>query len=223
MSDIPKVRVFLVDDHALVREALRFLISQQPDLVVCGEAEGAAEAATGIAASQPDVVIMDISLRDSTGLDLLKSVHGQNADTKIIILSMHDEKLYAERCIRAGAQGYVMKAESSKRFLYAIREVMAGRLCVSEQMAAILAEKYVGLKAPTGSPLQTLSDRELEVYNLLGKGLETRQIAQSLNVSIKTVQAYCGRIKQKLGLGSGAELLREAICWHETQGGSTSL
>ena len=220
MSDTSKVRVFLVDDHALVREALRFLIGQQPDLLVCGEAEDSADAAEGIAVTQPDVVIMDISLRDGTGLDLLKSVHLQNADAKIIILSMHDEKLYAERCIRAGAQGYVMKAESSKRFLYAIREVMAGRLCVSEEMASVLAEKYMGLKPPAGSPLQTLSDRELEVYNLLGKGMETRQIAQSLNVSIKTVQAYCGRIKQKLGLASGAELLREAICWHETQGGS---
>lgn len=222
MADSPKVRVFLVDDHALVREALRFLISQQGDLVVCGEAEDSTEAARAIADCKPDVVIMDISLRDSTGLELLKSVHLQNPAAKIIILSMHDEKLYAERCIRAGAQGYVMKAESSKRFLIAIREVMAGRLCVSEDMAAVLAEKYMGLKAPKGPPLQTLSDRELEVYNLLGKGLETRQIAQSLNVSIKTVQAYCGRIKQKLGLASGSELLREAICWHERPGGPSN-
>lgn len=223
MSELRPARIFLVDDHAVVREALRSLIAQQRDLAVCGEADDTVDAARAIAETGPDVVVMDISLRDSTGLELLRQVRARHQATRVLVLSMHDEKLYAERCIRAGAHGYVMKAESSKRFLFAIREVMAGRLCVSKPIAAILADKMIGLKTRSGSPLEALSDRELEVYNLLGTGLETRQIAQSLNVSIKTVQAYCARIKLKLGLSSGSELLREAICWHEGQQGPGTL
>jgi len=213
-----KARIYLVDDHPLVRESLTNLIDQQSDMVVCGEAEDAAQAVRDIAARQPDVAIMDISLKSSSGLELIKLVKAKLPRIGIIVLSMHDEKLYAERCIRAGARGYVMKGESTKRIIAAIRQVLEGKLCLSGQIAASFAEKFVGKSAPGGeTPLEDLSDRELEVFNLLGRGLETRQVADSLNVSIKTVQAYCARIKQKLRLSTATELLREAIRWHEQQ------
>jgi DNA-binding NarL/FixJ family response regulator len=136
----------------------------------------------------------------------------------VIVLSMHDERLYAERAIRAGARGYVMKRESTKRIVTAIRQVMQGRLCVSESIAASFAERFVGSNPALGeSPVEGLSDRELEVFVMLGRGLETRQVAEALNISIKTVQAYCARIKQKLNIASATELLREAIRWQEKQ------
>jgi DNA-binding NarL/FixJ family response regulator len=213
-----QARIFLVDDHPLVRESLTSLIDQQPDMTVCGGAEEAAEAMRDMAATEPDIAVMDISLKSSSGLELIKSARQRLPRMDIIVLSMHDEKLYAERCIRAGARGYVMKGESTKRIVAAIRQVRDGRLCVSPQMAAAFAEKFVGANPSAGqSPLEHLSDRELEVFNLLGCGLATRQVADALHVSIKTVQAYCARIKQKLHLSSAAELLREAIRWHERQ------
>jgi len=216
-----KAKVFLVDDHPLVRESLTSLINQQADLAVCGEAEDASQAQKGIAASQPDIAILDISLKESSGLELIKSVKARFPAIGIIVLSMHDEKLYAERCIRAGARGYVMKRESTRRILTAIRDVRAGHLCVSAQISSDFAEKFIGSRATVlASPLETLSDRELEVFNLLGRGLETRQVADSLNVSIKTVQTHCARIKQKLNLSTAGELLREAMRWHEAQAGS---
>jgi len=134
----------------------------------------------------------------------------------VVVLSMHDEKLYAERCIRAGARGYVMKRESSKRIVAAIREVRAGRLFLSEQAASHFAERFVGAKI-TETPLENLSDRELQVFGLIGRGMPTRDIAVSMNVSVKTVQAYCARIKQKLQIASATELLREAVRWHDQQ------
>ncbi len=219
MSDpVPKARIYLVDDHPLVRESLTNLIDQQPDMAVCGEADEAGRAMLGIAARQPDIAIMDISLKGSSGLELIKQVKARLPRVGIIVLSMHDEKLYAERCIRAGARGYVMKGESTKRIIVAIRQVLDGKLCLSESISAVLAEKFIG-KNSLGSetPLEDLSDRELEVFNLLGRGLETRQVADSLNVSIKTVQAYCARIKHKLRLSTATELMREAIRWHEQQ------
>jgi len=219
MSDpVPKARIYLVDDHPLVRESLTNLIDQQPDMAVCGEADEAGRAMLGIAARQPDIAVMDISLKGSSGLELIKQVKARLPRVGIIVLSMHDEKLYAERCIRAGARGYVMKGESTKRIIVAIRQVLDGKLCLSESISAVLAEKFIG-KNSLGSetPLEDLSDRELEVFNLLGRGLETRQVADSLNVSIKTVQAYCARIKHKLRLSTATELMREAIRWHEQQ------
>lgn len=211
-----KTKVLLVDDHPLVRESLTGLIDQQIDMTVCGEADDTRGALLAIATEAPDVVVLDISLKDSSGLDLLRILKDKHPEVRIVVLSMHDEKLYAERCIRAGARGYVMKVESTKRTLFAIREVSAGRLCVSAAMGSLFAEKLLNAKSVlTSSPLEQLSNRELEVYNMLGGGMETRQIAESLHVSIKTVQVYCARIKLKLGLASGAELLREAIRWHE--------
>jgi DNA-binding NarL/FixJ family response regulator len=169
-----------------------------------------------IAALGPDLAIVDISLKDSSGLELIKAIKARIPQLAVIVLSMHDEQLYAERCIRAGASGYVMKRESSKQIVAAVREVLAGRMCVSGQIAAVFARKFVGGRQMDGqSPINALSDRELEVFGLLGKGLATRQVAESMNVSIKTVQAYCGRIKQKLHISTATELLREAIHWHD--------
>lgn len=216
-----KRSVFLVDDHPLVRESLTNLVNQQSDLVVCGEAETADQAFREITAHKPDIVIMDISLKETSGLDLLKAVKAASPNTQVIVLSMHDEKLYAERCVRAGARGYVMKGESTRRIITAVREVLVGRLWLSEQVSASFAEKFVGQRQlSANSPLEYLSDRELEVFNLLGRGLETRQVAETLRVNIKTVQAYCARIKQKLHLTTAAELIREAIRWHEGQSAS---
>ena len=211
-------RIFLVDDHPLVREWLTNLIEQQNDLVVCGEAEDVVHAQKEIETTKPDVVIVDISLKGSSGMELIKTIKTQNPETAVIVLSMHDEKLYAERAIRAGARGYIMKRETTKKIVGAIREVLGGKLHVSDQIAALFAEKFVDRRMPSGgSPIETLSDRELEVFDLLGQGYETRRVAESLHLSIKTVQAYCARIKEKLNLANGTELLREAICWHENR------
>ena len=213
-----KVKVFLVDDHPLVREGLTNLIDRQPNLVVCGEAEDASSALRDIAATEPDVAIVDLSLKDVSGLELIKSLKSKSPHVRIIVLSMYDEKLYAERAIRAGARGYVMKRETTKKIVGAIEQVLQGKLCVSEQIAALFSEKFVGTRqSAAGSPVELLSDRELEVFNLLGRGFGTRQAAETLNVNIKTVQAYCARIKQKLKLSSATELLHAAISWHERQ------
>jgi DNA-binding NarL/FixJ family response regulator len=213
-------RVFLVDDHPLVREWLTNLINQLTDLRVCGEAPGVAEALQGIEDTKPDIAIVDLSLSEGSGLDLIRSIKTRSPDVAIIVLSMHDERFYAERTFRAGARGYVMKGETTSNIAAAIREVLSGKLYLSPQMRAIFAERFVDGGPPdASSPVKKLSDRELEVFSLLGQGYETRRVAQSLNVSIKTVQAYCARIKDKLHLANASELLREAIRWSDSHAG----
>lgn len=215
---VVKSKVFLVDDHPLVREWLTNLINQLPDLTVCGEAATAAEALTGIEASLPDIAIVDLSLKEGSGLDLIKSVKLRMPQTAVIVLSMHDEQYYAERTMRAGARGYVMKGEVASDILAAMREVLAGRIYLSPRMREVFAERFVDGNVPSlRSPVETLSDRELQVFQLLGQGIETRRVAQKLNVSIKTVQAYCARIKDKLQLSNASELLREAVRWTDSQ------
>jgi DNA-binding NarL/FixJ family response regulator len=210
-------RIFLVDDHPLVREWLTQLIDQQPDLTVCGEAGSASEAVTALGAARADLVIVDLSLEDSTGLDLIKSLQRVMPTVPVLVLSMHDESLYAERVFRAGARGYVNKRESAQRVVEAVRRVLDGKLYVSEKAAEILAAKTVRGRAPGEPAIDRLSDRELEVFEKLGQGIGTRQIAEDFSVSIKTVQAYCARIKEKLDVGSATELLREAVRWHDTK------
>jgi len=212
----PQSRIYLVDDHPLVREWLTNLIDQQPDLSVCGEADTAESAIRGIEASRPDVAIVDLALNDGSGLDVVKHIRNSELQTAVIVLSMHEERLYAERALRAGARAYVMKRETTSNIIAAIHEVLAGKIHVSPQVAANLAEKFVDgkMRAPR-SPVEQLSDRELEVFQMLGQGLETRRIAQILGVSIKTVQAYCARIKEKLDLANATELLREAVRWND--------
>jgi DNA-binding NarL/FixJ family response regulator len=214
----PKARILLVDDHPLVREWLATLINQQSDLQVCGEADCAPKALALIDTLKPDVAIVDISMEGGSGIELLKNVKTSHPNVLLVVLSMHDESLYAERALRAGARGYIMKREATKGVLQGIRAVLAGKLYLSDKMAFKMAEKFVvgGSKAArTG--IETLSDRELEVFQLLGRGLSTRQIGEELHVSFKTVQAFCARIKEKLKLASATELLREAVRWHDSQ------
>jgi DNA-binding NarL/FixJ family response regulator len=210
-------RIFIVDDHPLVREWLTNLINQQADLIVCGEADSAPEAAQAIAKLKPEVAIVDLALKDSSGIELIKDLRATCPDVAVLVLSMHDEAHYAERALRAGAKGYIMKRETSKKVIAAIRQVLSGGLYISEGVASALAAQFVeGKTLATASPVEQLSDRELEVFELLGQGRGTRQIAESLRVSVKTVQAYCARIKDKLDLSSATELLREAVRWYES-------
>jgi len=215
MSD-RKVKILLVDDHPLVREWLASLINQQPDLVVCGEAESVPEALDLLGARLPDLAIVDLSLKESSGLDLIKTMKSVHPNISVIVLSMHDERHYAERAVRAGARGYVMKRETTKKIIAAIHQVLAGRLGVSDEVASLFAERFVDARSESGTPVEQLSDRELEVFRLLGEGLDTRSVANRLQISIKTVQAYCARIKEKLNLANATELLREAIRWDES-------
>jgi len=223
-KDLPKPAsqsrtVFLVDDHPLVREWLVNLIQQQPDLRVCGEAESGLQAREAIARMRPDVAIVDISLKDSSGLELIKDLRQTCPQVAVLVLSMHEESHYAERALRAGALGYIMKRETATKVVAAIRQVLQGKLYVSESLAVTMAAQFVsGKTLATGSPAELLSDRELEVFEQLGKGRGTRQIAETLGVSIKTVQAYSARIKEKLKLASATELIREAVRWRESDG-----
>ena len=212
----PKTKIFLVDDHPLVREWLINLIHQQPDLVVCGESEDAPRALEAIAAAGPEIAIVDISLKHGSGIELIKNLKVLQPGVAVIVLSMHDERLYAERALRAGARGYIMKSETAKKVITAIHHVLAGKVYMSESLAAVFAEKFVDGHLPNGGSLvDQLSDRELETFQLLGKGYETRQVAEMMKVSMKTVQAHCAHIKEKLRLTNAAELLREAVRWHE--------
>jgi DNA-binding NarL/FixJ family response regulator len=211
-----KRRIFLVDDHPLVREGLTNLINEQNDLIVCGEAEDSAGAITGIAKTRPDVALVDISLKNESGLELVKNLESQFPLVALIVLSMHDEALYAERALRAGARGYVMKRESSKSVLASIRRVLEGGVYVSERVVNSMARRFSSSsKAAESSPVERLSDRELEIFRLLGQGRTTAQIAEDLHLSLKTVQAYCARAKEKFGVSSLGELLRAAIRWED--------
>lgn len=213
-----KIKVLLVDDHPLVREGLVNLINQQSDLEVCGEVGNEPQALELIRINQPNVSIVDISLENGSGIELIKSIKAMFPAVKVLVLSMHDESLYAERALRAGARGYVMKREAAKKVIQAVRCVLAGQLYVSDKIAALMAEKFVeGRPGAIASPIEQLSNRELEVFQLLGLGHNTRQIAGLLHVGFKTVQAYCARIKLKLRLANATELLREAIRWQERQ------
>jgi DNA-binding NarL/FixJ family response regulator len=212
-----KRTIFLVDDHPLVREWLTNLIIQQPDLSVCGEAESGPQAMQAIVALKPDVAIVDISLKDSSGIELIKNLKQCCPGVAVLVLSMHEESHYAERALRAGARGYIMKRETTQKVVAAVRQVLAGRLYMSDNLAAAMAAQFVaGKTSATQSLAGLLSDRELEVFELLGQGRGTRQIAEALRVSIKTVQAYCARMKEKLGVASATELMREAVRWFES-------
>jgi DNA-binding NarL/FixJ family response regulator len=214
----PKIKILLVDDHPLVREGLVNLISQQPDLEICGEAANEPQALELIGTARPDVAIVDITLENGSGIELIKSIKAIHPAVKTLVLSMHDESLYAERALRAGARGYIMKREAARKIIDGIRAVLAGQLYVSEKIAAMMAEKFVdGRPSADVSPIGQLSNRELEVFQLLGRGYSTRQIAEHLHIGFKTVQAFSARIKEKLKLANATELLREAMRWHESQ------
>ena len=211
-----KAKVYLVDDHALVREGLRTLISEEPDLTVVGEAADANDALENIPKAAPDVILLDLTLGKKSGLELLKDLSLQMPDTPVIVVSMHDEMIYAERTIRGGARGYVMKSESSTQVIDAIRRVLAGKIYVSDHVMAAIASR-LGKKKPD-SPVEALSDRELQVFEAVGQGLSTSEIAERMNLSVKTVQVYFARAKEKFGVSSARELMREAFRWHDSGG-----
>ncbi len=214
-------RIFVVDDHPLVREWLGSLIDQQHDLCVCGSAGKSGEALEQITRLRPDAVIVDLSLQGESGLDLIKQLQNLADPPRVIVLSMHDEALYGERALRAGAVGYVMKSAATGTVINALRQVLAGQMAISAALAGQMARRVVGRgNAPLVSPLSRLSDRELEVFRLIGQSLETRRIGEELHLSPKTVQVYCGRIKEKLGLATFTALIGEAVRWHEAEHGA---
>jgi len=217
MTATTPVRVYIVDDHPLVREWLANLLRAQPDFLVSGHAADAPEGLAAMLADPPDVAIVDLSLKNSSGIELIKELANQLPGTSVIVLSMHEEVSYAERALHAGARGYVTKRESTDRIVEAIRKVLGGQIYATPDLLARLAERVIGRPAPNDPEgrVALLSDREMEVFQRLGVGQPTRRIATELGVSIKTVQAYCARIKEKLDLANGAELVREAVRWTE--------
>jgi DNA-binding NarL/FixJ family response regulator len=208
-----KRRIFIVDDHPIVRQGLAQLINNEQDLVVCGEGEDAYTALRAIRQDKPDLVLVDVSLKDSDGIELLKELRSQNPDQPVLVLSMHDESLYAERALRAGARGYVMKQEAPQTLLQAIRKVLTGQVYLSDTMGANLLQRMVGGKhaGKAAMPMDRLTDRELEVFRMIGAGRSVKEIAEKLFISPKTVEAHREHIKEKLGVRSSADLLRFAI------------
>jgi DNA-binding NarL/FixJ family response regulator len=213
-------RVLVVDDHPIMREGLRQLINHEPDFIVCGEAADANEALALIHSTKPDLLLVDISLPGRGGLELIKDVRAQHPALSVLVLSMHDETLYAERVLRAGARGYVMKQEGGRKLIEAIRQVLAGQIFVSERMSAKILEIFSGRRGlATSSPVELLTDREFEVFQLIGKGLSTAKIAEQLYLSVKTIEVHRVHIKEKLKLKTAPELIRFAVRWLGSEGG----
>jgi len=210
-----KKRILVVDDHPIVRQGLALMVNREPDLVVCGEAEDATAAMLVLASARADVLIVDISLNGPDGLDLLKTIRTTHPTLPVLILSMHDESIYAERALRAGANGYIMKQEATEKVLVAVRRILKGEIYVSDRIANRMLKHYITRSGTLrNSSIADLSDRELEVFRLIGEGHATRQIAEELHISIKTVESYQAHIKEKLSLRSARELMQHAIQWN---------
>jgi DNA-binding NarL/FixJ family response regulator len=206
--------VFVVDDHPIMREGLASLINREPDLIVCGQAEDMYTTMESLRFQRPDIMIVDISLKGPDGLELLKAIRASHQQLPVLILSMHDEVLYAERTLRAGANGYVMKQEAAEKVLIALRRILEGEIYVSPRVSTQMLQHYVrGSNLSKASSVTELTDRELEVFRLIGQGHATRQIADELHLSVKTVESYQAHIKEKLVLHNSRELLQHAIQW----------
>lgn len=214
-----KFKIILVEDHPIVRQGLAQLINHQPGLSVIGEADNAARALELIRASKSDLVILDVSLPKTNGLELIKQIKCEKPHLPMLVISMHDETLYGERALRAGARGYVMKKEPSEKMLLAINRVLKGEIYVSDRMKQKMLHHLISKQAPAedSSPLDHLSDRELEVFQLLGNGFATRQIAEQLHLSVKTIESYRENLKLKLNLESGAGLIQHAVQWMKSE------
>ena len=208
-----KHRIYLVDDHPMIRERLGMLIEREQDLMVCGEAASGPEALEGLAKARPSLAVVDISLKNSNGLELIKDLKVLHPDLPVLVLSMYDESLYAERVLRAGAKGYITKQEATTKVVGAIRKILAGEVYMSEQMVSRLLNRCVQGQPFGGSPVDALADRELEVFEMIGRGKGTRQIAEELHIGVKTVESYRARIKEKLRIESATELVQYAIQW----------
>ena len=214
-----KAKVMIVEDHPIFRKGLAQLINEEKDMEICGEAEDVIEARKIFVKVRPDMMIVDLTLKGVSGLDLIKDFHEHRPDLPILVLSMHDESIYAERVLRAGARGYIMKQEMTDKVIVAIRHVLAGKMFFSES----IVESFLGMMtgktaASPQNPIDTLSDRELEVFTLIGKGTGRKEIGDKLHVSIKTVGTYREKIKVKLGIKSSPELVRRAVEWVQEQG-----
>jgi len=212
-----KRTIFVVDDHPVVRWGYISLINLEPDLEVCGEADTAFEALDKIPETNPDLAIVDISLEGMNGIELTKQLQVLHPDLPVLIVSMHDEVLYGDRALRAGARGYIMKREVRTKIVEAIRRLLNGGTYLSDQMSARLLNQYQGGRFDERSPLERLSDRELEVFELYGRGYSTREIAEALFISRKTVESHRNRIKDKLGIESTAQILQRAVQWVQSQ------
>jgi len=212
-----RLRIVLVDDHPMVRERLAEVINREPDLHVCGEAEDRNDALKVIGATAPHLAIVDLSLKNSHGLELIKDLRVMHPDVRVLVVSMQEESLYAERVIRAGAQGYITKQEATRNIMEAIRRVLGGEVYLSTQLARRIAATLIGRqRANNNAAIGSLADRELQVFELAGLGLGTRQIADKLRLDAKTIETYKARIKEKLKLRDASELLQQAIAWAHT-------
>jgi DNA-binding NarL/FixJ family response regulator len=209
----PKAKVLIVDDHPVVREGLAMHLAAQPDLEVCGEAEDLAGALTLLASARPDVAIIDISLKNSSGIELIRRIKDRQDSVRILVWSMYPENLYAERALRAGAQGYLNKGQATHHVLDAVRSVLRGRVYVSGVITEQLLKRVVGRKPEARSAIESLSDRELEAFHLIGEGMTTEAIAEKMHVSPKTVETFRARIKEKLGINNLTELIQRAAQW----------
>ena len=207
-------RILIVDDHPLVRLSLREFIRREKDLEVCGEAEDREQALAAAAATKPHLAIIDLTLKSSNGMELIKDLREQHPEVQILVLSMHDETIHAERAIRAGARGYITKQEATTKVMVAIRQILSGEIYWSERAAARVASKIAGPARGVGeSPVDCLTDRELQVFEMIGSGRSTRQIAAALHIDVSTVETYRARIKEKLNLKDSLALLQFAIRW----------
>jgi DNA-binding NarL/FixJ family response regulator len=212
-------RILIVDDHPMLRTGLAQLIDNEPDLKVSAEADTAGQAIDLVAKQNFDLALLDISLPDKSGLELIKDIRSLRPELPILVVSMHDEMIYAERVLRAGGRGYIMKQEGGGKFLAAIRQVLSGQIYVSQQMSARILEVFSGRQTENfGSPVRKFSDREFEVFQLIGQGIGTREIAEKLHLSVKTVEVHRANIKEKLGLKTATELVRYAVRWADAQG-----
>lgn len=216
MADSKKNTILIVDDHPLVRKGIRSLLEQEADFEVAGEASSRAEVLETIRKKLPTLILLDISLQGSDGIEVTKAIRSEFEQVPILIVSMHDESLYAERALRAGANGYIMKQEMAENVIKAIRQVLQGKIYVSDNMRQKvlrdLTQPHADIKT---TPMERLSDRELEVFRLIGEGRGTREIAETLHLSIKTIETYRAHIKEKLSIKSAAELARSAVNWVE--------
>jgi DNA-binding NarL/FixJ family response regulator len=217
-ASAPQTKILIVDDHPMMREGLAQLIGNQPDMAVCSEAGNAHEALEKVRLLKPNLVLVDITLPGRNGLELIKDIQAINPGVLVLVISMHDESFYAERVLRAGGRGYVMKQEGGKRIMEAIRQVSAGKIFVSEKMSARILELFSGHRPQAGqSPVESLTDREFEVFQLIGQGMGTKELAAQLHVSPKTVEVHRANIKVKLQIKSMAELIRYAVRWVESE------
>lgn len=207
-------RIVIIDDHPIVRRGFAQLINREADLTVVGEAEDHLSAQTVISETQPDLALVDLTLKESDGLELIKIINAQYPKVKTMVISLHDERVYAERALRAGAKGYIMKSEATENVMTAIRTVLKGSMYLSDDMQERMLLQFAGNSQKETSPIDVLSDREFEVFRMIGDGLETREIAKRLSLSVKTIETYKSHLKTKLELHSSTELIQRAVEWN---------